>query len=516
MKKIFSLLLAFTFVVSAFCIPVSATFADQTSTAYIQYGTTARDLRAYGLHTFVAHKTDSVPNLMDGGIMEGEYLVSDVSKLGDGLTLTNGTGTTDYTAAYGDAYKDVVITSYLMYNNEYLFIAEKVETPTEFSLLTNDGITVDTLLTNVRYGLNQSAALPEAASRLSNTYAYALTENGYEVAGCISGNRTYKKLDGEVSNTITLDEDYYTTWNLFKYGKNTAINVKETAEGFTYEFEYMIPLGDVIYSATGKYDDAQVAELLKNSEFFGSYLFQVAVTRTGGDNGATQLFLTTGYAGSRTINPYAAKNDEGVSSTWGREVKNYWTTAKGESLSVVYIPSPVLHSSAKDAVAPQATGFRPGLTGYGINQFGSVYKAGEAVTFTVTPDSVDNSNPTLGDLRVIPSKFRVRSGYDTELNGTFSEDFKTGKFETKGLPMGVHTLVVTFVQQRFDGTKWVDTEVTKNLSRNFNVVGSVLGAAGQGSPQTGDNTVLFLASAGAMLLAASAFVIVLLKKKESK
>ena len=511
MKKILSILLAICFVVSAFCIPAYAGYADQLSTAYIQYGTTAHDLRAYGIHTFQAVKVASAPSLTDTGIDPAQYggTPSDVATLGDGLTLTNSTATTDYTDEAGAAWAGSKITSYLAYDDSFVYIAEKVESPVEISVLAPDGVTVDTLKTNVRYGLNQSTAVPEAASRLSNTYEYEQTATGYSVVGCTSGNRTYKTIDGQVSKSATLDYDMYDAWNMKKYSYNCAIQTYESAGLYTYEFEYKIPLGDAIFSAVGAWDDAQVAALMAQNQFYGSYMFQVAVTRTGAANGKTQLYLTTGYAGGKTIEPYSGT---GASSTWAKAVKAYWTNAKKESASIVYVPSPVLHTNDITVAVPPATQFRPGLTGYRIDQFASVFKVGDKAKFTLIPDCAENNAPVAGDLRVVPTKFRVRSGYDTKLNGTIGGDFKSGEFSTSKLPVGLNTLVVTFVQQRFDGTNWVDTSVTKNLSKNFTVSGSVMGSS-VGSAQTGDNTVIFLAAGSVMILAAAAFSVIVLRKK---
>ncbi len=516
MKKILSLLLAVTFVVSAVCIPVSATYADQSSTAYIQYGTTAHDLRAYGIQTFQAYKiTGAEPSLSDARLDPSQYVgTPTVSTLGAGLTLTNSTATTDYTDTdEAQAYKDVKLTTYLAYNDQFLFIGEKVESPVEFGYMTASGAQ-DTLNTNVRYGLNQSTAIPEAASRLSNTYEYKKSGSTFQVSSCASGNRTYKVIDGNVSKSVTLDSEMYADWDLEKYSDNAAVFYEEVGGIHTYEFEYKIPLADVLYSAIGKYDDAEVAKLLQNPQFYGSYLFQVAVTRTGGENGKTQLYLTTGYPGGRSLAPYSDPDSTSL-TTWAKAVKSYWTNQKGESVSIVYVPSPVVHTSDASAQIPAATGFRPGLTGYSFDQFKSVHKIGETVTFTVIPDAVENTAPKEGDMRVIPSKFRVRNAYDTKLTGTFASDFKTAQFSTAKLPVGLNTLVVTFVQQRFDGTKWVDTTVTRNLSKNFTVTGSVMGQS-QGSSQTGDNTTVLLVGGAVMLLAAAAFSIVVISKKKSR
>ncbi len=518
MKKILSLLLAVTFVVGAFCVPASAIYADKTSTAYIQYGTTAHDLAAYGLHTFRATPVTVAPAL-DGAIATGEYgnAASDVATLGDGLTLTNSTGTTDYTQECGDAYKNFKLTTYLVYDSEYLYVAEQVEGDVAIDYTGTNGAP-STITTHVRYGMNQSKLVPEAASRLSNSYAYRFdtASNLFQVAGCTAGNRSYKKISGKVSESKTLAEtvnaDTYSDWSLTKYAQNTAIGYAENNGVHTYVFEYKIPLGDASFSSVGKYSASKVKALLAEKNFYGSYLFQVAVTRTGGADGDKQIFLSTGYAGDRAIYPFS--NPKGTPSTWSHEVKTYWTNSKGESLATTYIPSPVVHGASSGSAGVGSTsGFRPGLTGYRLDQIATAYRLGEKATFTVVPDAIENTSPVEGDIRVIPVEFRVRKGYDTQILGTFEKDFKTGKFDTKELSVGLHTLVVTFLQQRFDGKEWVDTKTYKNLSRNFTINGTVMGAAQGGASQTGDNVQILWIAGASMMVAAGAAGIVLKKKR---
>ncbi len=520
MKKIFSLLLAIVLVVCTLCTTVSAGYVNLTSTSYIQGGTNAYDLQAYGLHTFNAYKVSAAPTL-DGVISTGEYpIASDVSTIGDGLSLTNSTGTSDYTAEYGEQYDGFKITTYLVYDNQYAYIAEVVEGDLEISVaLANGG--KSTLNASVRYGLNQSPEVPEAASRLSNTYTYTYDSGALSAYSCSAGNRTYKVINGAVSKTVTLDDEPYTdassvVWNKAQYKNSTSAAYTEDAGVHRYVFEYKIPLIDIAYSACGKYDAATVSSLLSKGKFYGSYLFQVAVTRTGGADGDTQLFLTTGKAGNSAVYPYSSAG-EGKTTTWSKAVKEYWTNDAGESVSVSYGASPVHHNGAYDPSNPvvnPSSGFRPGMTGYGLAEIPSVFKVGTVGTFTVRPDAIENTNPVVGDCRVIPTEFCLRQGSDSKLTGTFASDYKTAKFQTKGLSTGVYSLIVTFTQQRFDGSKWVDAGISKNLARNVTIAGSVMASANSGAAQTGDNMSYVLIACGALLLTAGAAVTVIYRKKK--
>ncbi len=519
MKKIISVFLSLCFVFSAFCLPVYATYADQTSTAYIQVGTSAHDLQAYGLHSFISSYVSTAP-VMDGIISVGEYnsgnIPSDVATIGNGLSLTNNLGTTDYTEEFGKEYEDFTVKTYLSYDDTYAYIAEEVQTKSGIDLSANP-----VLNATVRYGLSQSDAIPEAHARLSNTYSYVFDGTGFTVKPLASADRTYKKLDGAVTTTVQVDLDPYndgtTTWTREEYSKaaNTAVSYTQADGTHTYVFEYRIPLAEAIYSSTGRYSKEDVSALLQNEMFYGSFLFQVAVTRTGGEDQDKQFFLTTGYAANKKTLPYSGGKDTSA-STWANAVKEYWTTLKGEYLSVAYIASPVVHGgkTVQNPTVPASTGFRPGLSGYGLGEIKTAYKVGSLATFTVIPDAVDNTAPVAGDVRVIPVKFRVRNGFDTKITGSFEADFKTGKFETAKLPVGLSTLVVTFNQQRFNGTEWVDTGFTKNLSRNFTISGSVQ-AVTEGASQTGDALLIAIIAGSAMLAVAAVSVVVVYRRKKS-
>ena len=516
MKKILSLLLAFSLALSMMCITVGAT--DMQSTMYLQGGTNAYDLSAYGIHNFNAYAVSSEP-MIDGYISSGDYpALSDTATIGDGLTLTNGAGTSDYTDEFGAAFSDFTVKSYLCYDNEYAYIAEEVTSSQEISVTTPSG-SESTLSVNLRYGLNQSALLPEAVSRLSNSYSYR-DLSGATTISVNSANRTYKQQKDEVSQTVTLNFDAYTSpdgtvWNTAEYAKpdNAGYGFNISGGKYTYVFEYRIPLGDLAYSATGRYAIGDVASILSRPDFHGTYMFQIAVTRTGASNQATQLFLTTGYAANKTIAPYSSASGSGVTTTWAQAVKEYFALSSGEALSVINIPSPVHHRGAySPSATPVATSdFRPGLTGYGFNQIQSVYKAGELATFTVFPDAIENTTPIAGDLRVLPTQFRIRKGYDTKLTGTFT-NYRTASFQTGKLPVGLNTVVVTFTEQRFDGQNWVDTGMVKNLSRNITIAGSV-SASSTGASQTGDELAFVIGAAAVIVLLAGASIVFLKKKR---
>lgn len=520
MKRIVSCILALCFAVTGLCFGVSANYVDHKSTEYIQNGMNAHDLGVYGGHTFVSYRTETPP-VLDGAVSTGEYpAVSDVASVGDGLYVTNSTGNADYTATEGTGFSDFTVTTYLAYDNEYAYIAEVIASPTTpISVTTYSGGT-STLTAHVRYGLNQSAEIPEAASRLSNTYAYSFDGNDFMVSACSGGNRTYRTIENATTQTTVLDDDCYvdansTVWNMAQYAQNAAIGT-QTGAAYTYTLEYRIPLADIAYSATGSYDPATVPALLASGSFYGSYVFQIAVSRTA-VNGKTQVFLSTAIPANATVTPYTTYGT-GTPTTWAQAVKDYWTTPKGKSLSISYVPSPVLHAGALDPMNPvtiSTSGFRPGVSGYGFKDFKPVARLGDPYAFSVYNSGLENTSPAYGDTRFIPTLYRFRSGSTTAASGSFNSDWSTATVDTKSFKAGVYSLVVSFTEQMWDGSNWVNTGFVKNLSQNINFAGSVLGTSAGAGP-TGDAGLVLMISIGAMTLCAASITVIVLKKKKVK
>ena len=165
---------------------------------------------------------------------------------------------------------------------------------------------------------------------------------------------------------------------------------------------------------------------------------------------------------------------------------------------------------------PAGSSFRSALSGFEFGVFKSTYSIGEQVNFAVVPDNVELTDVQIGDQRVIPTKFTVRNGSQDVIVGQFSSDFRNASFSTASLPVGVNTLVVTFVQQAYTENGWTDTNFTKNLSRNFYVAGSVRGTVDQGSSQTGDSSALVILGAVAMLSCAAVVAVVVSTKSKKK
>lgn len=501
MKKIVCILIASLLLVSAVGVSAYANMVDGLSSDYIQNTTNAYDLQAYGVHTFVSYKVDVAPTI-DGVLSTGEYPgLSDSASLGDGLWVSNNSGKQDYSnmSTRVDGYNNIRLETYLAYDGTYAYIAEKVVTDKDILSATE---------TYVRYGLNQSSLIPEANSRLQNQYKY--TVSGESVTnGAVACERVYKKLDGAISKkspSAGYTDGEGTKWNntTYKAAENNSATRTEEDGIVTYVFEYRIPLADIAFSAFNAFDEEQTAQLIASGEFFGSYNFCLKINNK-------PAFISTSMPGGANMSAYSGDTTipaKGVSAA----LKEYYTNAAGESLDQDYLQSPVYHFPTGDpsaAVIPAASGFRPGISSYGYLDVPTVFRmvnsAGQYKTgdynkyyiFTVAPSGLDNTAPATGDSRVVPTQFRLRSGYTTKITGGFA-DYTKGSFDASKLPSGLYTLVVTFSTQKFDGQNWVDTGITRNFSRNITIAGSTRAATA--SSQTGDNTVLFVCCA---LLAAA-------------
>ena len=237
------------------------------------------------------------------------------------------------------------------------------------------------------------------------------------------------------------------------------------------------------------------------------------MTRTGGENEKTQLFLSTGIPGARKIKPYSGGTFQNDTTTWSQAVKAYWTNEAGDSLTQIYVASPIYHAGTFDAEKPvklAASTFRPGISNYGFKTVSSVYRLGDTVDFSVASAGIENTAPYEGDVRVVATQFRLRSGYSTVLSGTFS-NFTDAQFGTKSLSSGLYSLVVTFTTQRYNGSEWVDTGAVKNLATNITMAGTIRTASA--AEQTDDSLMIVLSACGVMLLFAAAFTVVMVRKQ---
>ncbi len=521
MKKIVSIFIAISVVVSLLGITVSATYEDHQSTTYVQKATNAYDLTAYGVHLFQAYKVSQAP-VPDGIISTGEYpAASDVATLGDGLSLTSKDGAIDYSDYASDyANHRFQMTSYLAYDGEYAYIAEVLDTKIPLDKKTNFDVIFS-------YGLNQSPLYPEAVNsifyhvcRYTNDPA-SPTDTSF--SSVVSSKRITRSLTQNAQTNITLNRNNTnknayvdgngTTWTFAEYEKpeNTSALVTEDGGTYSYTFEYRIPLGDLLRSDP----EGHTAEELINNVFFGNYFFTLEFTANGGASGSETIALSTGLSGAAEIQPHSSTT-EGP-STFKKAFEEFWPASNGGQSIITYVGSPVWHVGVLDPSSnPVVTSvFRPEASGYKVNANLTGVRIGKPLTFTMISDGMDILPPVVYDLRYVPSNWEIRYNNTTVASGkptnTSGNEF-TVNVDTSTFKVGLHTLIATYSIEQWDGSQWVQVS-TKNFQRSFTVTGTVLAGADGPADQTGDSWNFVLVAVGAMFVCTTAFVVVTRRKR---
>ena len=99
----------------------------------------------------------------------------------------------------------------------------------------------------------------------------------------------------------------------------------------------------------------------------------------------------------------------------------------------------------------------------GISSDGS-YTTETKITFTAIGAGTDIENPIKGDVRYLPLNWEVLEARSWD-KAPYSATFRMGK-------SGNYTLTVTYNQQKFDGSNWVNTGTQDTKKVNFTVAAS--------------------------------------------
>lgn len=89
------------------------------------------------------------------------------------------------------------------------------------------------------------------------------------------------------------------------------------------------------------------------------------------------------------------------------------------------------------------------------------YDTNTKITFTAVGAGMDNSNPVKGDTRFQPRSWQITEKRDWD-SEPYTATFRVSK-------PGEYTLKVNFVQQRYDGSRWTDTDVQSESKVTFTV-----------------------------------------------
>lgn len=145
------------------------------------------------------------------------------------------------------------------------------------------------------------------------------------------------------------------------------------------------------------------------------------------------------------------------------------------------------------------------------------YTTETKISFTAVGSGMDNDNPGKGDTRYVPRVWHVLEDRTWD-SAPYTAVFRMGV-------SGDYTLTVSFYQQKFDGSNWVDTGEQTKKSVNFTVAKAQVSAQiitpvpqesnRRTAVQTGDytNILLFVVLLGAAVICIAAVVYLKKKKK---
>ncbi len=96
---------------------------------------------------------------------------------------------------------------------------------------------------------------------------------------------------------------------------------------------------------------------------------------------------------------------------------------------------------------------------------GSLLEQGVSVSFAAIGAGMDNDAPSAGDYRWVPRSWKVNPSGVFDPAGPY-----VAQFDTAGMALGRHELVVTYGLERYDGSAWIDTGETGKNSLAFELV----------------------------------------------
>ncbi len=345
-----------------------------------------------------------------------------------------------------------------------------------------------------------SGALSYTANWTARNYTVVYDGNGSTGGNTASSTHTYdaaKKLTAngfERKYTVTYDHNYtgdsddsataaysFNGWNTNANGTGTSYTDKESVTNlapigaFTLYAQWtsasvtLPTLTRTYYTFGGWYSDAACTDAKLVGAGGASYTptagitlyakwtpnsdtYTVAVSANPLAGGTVTGGGTFG-AGSHTVSATANVNYEFVEWREGgvqvSTSQSYTFTLAGDRTLVA------VFSYTGTNPPPEANGIS-GITS------GKIVTQGENVTFTANGGGMPNNNPGTGD------KWWLPTHWETNPSGDFSTGF-TQSFSTAGMTIGAHTLTVTFTQQRYNGTAWVNTGATNTRSVSFTV-----------------------------------------------
>ena len=229
------------------------------------------------------------------------------------------------------------------------------------------------------------------------------------------------------------------------YSQNISIKADQIAE-FTIPVSFTVTEAAVKLTAVSKPEDITLANGVEKSAEGLQLPSTVKITTTAGDMNASVAWDVNGCAYNQN-SAEAQKFSVNGTVTLPEGVTNPDNLNLIVSVNVSVSRGPIVSDASKNTIT-------------GISSDGS-YTTETKITFTAVGAGTDIENPIKGDVRYLPLNWEVLESRSWD-KAPYSATFRMGK-------SGNYTLTVTYNQQKFDGSNWVNTGTQDTKQVNFTV-----------------------------------------------
>ena len=287
---------------------------------------------------------------------------------------------------------------------------------------------------------------PVAATvTLENTGNVKLTNLTVSISGSefTLGNLPVAELDSSQTASFTVAPAVGLAAG--SYSQNISIKADQITE-IVIPVSFTVTEAAVKLTAVSKPADITLANGVEKSAEGLQLPSTVKITTTAGDMNASVAWDVNGCAYNQNSTE-AQKFSVNGTVTLPDGVTNPDNLNLIVSVNVSVSRGPIVSDASKNTIT-------------GISSDGS-YTTETKITFTAVGAGTDIENPIKGDVRYLPLNWEVLESRSWD-KAPYSATFRMGK-------SGNYTLTVTYNQQKFDGSNWVNTGTQDTKQVNFTV-----------------------------------------------
>ena len=287
---------------------------------------------------------------------------------------------------------------------------------------------------------------PVAATvTLENTGNVKLTNLTVSISGSefTLGNLPVAELDSSQTASFTVAPAVGLAAG--SYSQNISIKADQITE-IVIPVSFTVTEAAVKLTAVSKPADITLANGVEKSAEGLQLPSTVKITTTAGDMNASVAWDVNGCAYNQN-SAEAQKFSVNGTVTLPDGVTNPDNLNLIVSVNVSVSRGPIVSDASKNTIT-------------GISSDGS-YTTETKITFTAVGAGTDIENPIKGDVRYLPLNWEVLESRSWD-KAPYSATFRMGK-------SGNYTLTVTYNQQKFDGSNWVNTGTQDTKQVNFTV-----------------------------------------------